>query len=208
LKLLFDLVAVVLFFAAYKIGAAYPEATAHLVGSALEGLVPGKPVPAQQAPFLLATAVAVVTSLLQVAFRLVRRQKVEPMLWVVLAVVVLFGGLTIWFQDEVFFKWKPTIVYWLFAAILLSGRLLGRKNLLQSVLGEQIDVPPPIWERFLWAWIVFFVAIGVVNLVVAFSVPTDAWVNFKLFGLFGITLVFILATVFWLARHMKEAPDA
>jgi len=165
-------------------------------------------VPADQAPILLATAVAILASLVQVGWRLARRQKVEPMLWLSLAVIIVFGGATIWLHDETFIKWKPTILYWLFGSILLGGRLMGRRNLLRSVLGEQIVVPPAIWERLLWMWIVFFAAIGVVNLLVAFNFPTETWVNFKLFGLFGLTLVFTLGIGFWLARHMKEAPDA
>jgi intracellular septation protein len=207
LKLLFDLFPVILFFVAYKIGNSYPESAAQLAASALGGLVADGQVPASQAPILLATAVAIVASLLQVGFRLARRQKVEPMLWLSLAVIVVFGGATIWLHDETFIKWKPTILYWLFGAILLGGRLLGRRNLLQGVLGAQIAVAAPIWERLLWVWIVFFAAIGVVNLFVAFNFPTETWVNFKLFGLFGITLVFTLAIGLWLARHMKELPD-
>ena len=206
MKLLFDLFPVILFFVAYKIGNSYPEATARLAATALGGLVADGQIPTGQAPILLATAVAIVASLLQVSFRLVRRQKVEPMLWLSVGVILVFGGATIWLHDESFIKWKPTILYWLFGAILLVGRLFWRRNLLRSVLGAQIAVEPRVWERMLWVWIVFFAAIGVVNLVVAFNFPTDVWVNFKLFGLFGLTLVFTLGIGLWLARHMKEVP--
>jgi intracellular septation protein len=120
----------------------------------------------------------------------------------------VFGGATIWLHDETFIKWKPTILYWLFGSILLAGRLGWRRNLLQSLLGTQIAVEPRIWEQMLWLWIVFFAVIGVINLVVAFNFPTDLWVDFKLFGLFGLTLVFTLGIGVWLARHVKEAPDA
>lgn len=208
MKLLFDLFPVILFFVAYKVGNSYPEAAGKLAAAVLGGLVADGQVPASQAPILLATAVAIVASLLQVGWRLARRQKVDAMLWLSLAVIVVFGGATIWLHDETFIKWKPTILYWLFGAILLGGRLFGGRNLLRSVLGEQIVVPPSIWERMLWTWIVFFAAIGVVNLLVAFNFPTETWVNFKLFGLFGLTLVFTLGVGLWLARHMKEAPDA
>jgi len=188
LKLLFDLFPVILFFVAYKIGNSYPEATAQLAALTLGGLVADGQVPASQAAILLATAVAIVASLLQVGFRLVRRQRVEPMLWLSVAVILVFGGATIWLHDETFIKWKPTILYWLF--------------------GTQIVVAPKIWDQLLWLWIAFFAIIGVVNLVVAFNFPTDFWVNFKLFGLFGLTLVFTLGIGLWLARHMKEVPDA
>jgi intracellular septation protein len=208
LKLLFDLFPVILFFVAYKVGNSYPEAAAQFAAAALGAVVAGGQVTAAQAPILLATAVAIVASLLQVGFRLVRRQKVEPMLWLSVAVILVFGGATIWLHDETFIKWKPTILYWLFGSILLAGRLGWRRNLLQSLLGTQIAVEPRIWEQMLWLWIVFFAVIGVINLVVAFNFPTDLWVDFKLFGLFGLTLVFTLGIGVWLARHVKEAPDA
>jgi intracellular septation protein len=205
---LFDLFPVILFFIAYKVGNSYPAVSAQLAASLLGGLVADGQIPPDQAPILLATAVAIVASLLQVGFRLVRRQKVEPMLWLSVVVILVFGGATIWLHDETFIKWKPTILYWLFGMILLGGRLFWQRNFLQSVLGAQIVVAPRIWEQLLWLWIVFFVVIGIVNLVVAFNVPTDLWVNFKLFGLFGLTLVFTLGIGIWLARHMKEVPDA
>lgn len=208
MKLLFDLFPVILFFVAYKVGNSYPEAAASLAASVLGGLAADGQVPASQAPILLATAVAILASLLQVGYRLARRQKVEAMLWLSLGVIVVFGGATIWLHDETFIKWKPTILYWLFGAILLGGRLFSGRNLLRSVLGEQIAVAPAIWERMLWVWILFFAAIGIVNLVVAFNFPTETWVNFKLFGLLGITLLFTLGIGLWLARHMKEVPDA
>jgi len=208
LKLLFDLFPVILFFIAYKLGNSYPAVSGQLAAALLGGLVADGQVPPDQAPILLATAVAIVASLLQVGFRLVRRQKVEPMLWLSVLVILVFGGATIWLHDETFIKWKPTILYWLFGLILLGGRLFLQRNLLQGVLGAQIVVAPRIWEQLLWLWIVFFVVIGIANLVVAFNVPTDLWVNFKLFGLFGLTLVFTLGIGIWLARHMKEVPDA
>jgi intracellular septation protein len=208
LKLLFDLFPVILFFVAYKLGNSYPEAAAQLAATTLGGVVADGQIPAAQAPILLATAVAIVASLLQVGYRLARRQKVEPMLWLSFVVILVFGGATIWLHDETFIKWKPTILYWLFGLILLGGRLFGKRNLLQGLLGTQIVVEARIWEQMLWLWIVFFAAIGVANLVVAFNFPTDQWVNFKLFGLFGLTLVFTLGIGIWLARHMKEVPDA
>jgi intracellular septation protein len=208
LKLLFDLFPVLLFFAAYKLGTANPDVATALASNLLGTLVADGRVPHEQAPILLATAAAIVASIVQVGYLLARGRKVDPALWLGLAVIVLFGGATIWLHDEAFIKWKPTILYWLFAALLLGGRLLAGKNLLRSLLGTQLDVAAPVWERLLWAWIAFFGAVGVLNLWVAFSFPTDTWVNFKLFGLFGLTLAFALAVGVWLARHMKQVPDA
>jgi intracellular septation protein len=165
-------------------------------------------VPDSQAPILLATAVAIIASVLQVGWLLLRGKRVDPMLWVSLAVIVVFGGATIWFHDETFIKWKPSILYWLFGSALLLGHVVWKRNLLKSLLGTQLDVPGPVWGRLLWAWIAFFGVMGIVNLAVAYSVSTDTWVNFKLFGLFGLTLVFTLGIGVYLARHMKEVPDA
>jgi intracellular septation protein len=208
MKLLFDLLPVILFFVTYKVAGSFPQQSIALAGAALGWMVGDGTVPEAQAPILLATAVAIVASVLQVGWLLARGKRVDPMLWVSLAVIVVFGGATIWFHDETFIKWKPSILYWLFGATLLVGQLLWKRNLLKSLLGTQLDVPGPVWGRLLWAWVAFFGAMGIVNLAVAYSVSTDTWVNFKLFGLFGLTLVFTLGIGVYLARHMKEAPDA
>jgi intracellular septation protein len=208
MKLLFDLLPVILFFVTFKVAGSYPQQSLALAGSTLGWMVGDGTVPADQAPILLATAVAIIASIVQVGSVLARGRRVDPMLWVSLGVIVVFGGATIWFHDETFIKWKPSILYWLFGASLLAGHLVLKKNLLHTLLGTQLEVPAPVWDRLLWAWIVFFALMGIVNLVVAYSVPTDTWVNFKLFGLFGLTLVFTLGIGIYLSRHMKEAPDA
>lgn len=208
MKLLFDLFPVILFFVSFKVASGYPEASAGLAAATLGTLVAGGAVPAGQAPILLATAAAIMASVVQVGYRLLRGQRVEAMLWLSLGVILVFGGATIWLHDETFIKWKPTILYWLFGAILLGGRLLGRRNLLQRLLGAQLVVAPQVWQQLLWVWIVFFGVIGGVNLAVAFNFPTETWVDFKLFGLLGLTLAFTVGIGIWLARHMKEAPDA
>ena len=207
MKLLFDLLPVILFFVAFKVAGAQPESSLALAQAWLGPLMFDGKVPANQAPILIATAVAIVASVVQVGWQLARRRKVDVMLWISVAVIIVFGGATIWLHDETFIKWKPSILYWLFGAILVGGRLVFGRNLLRAVLGAQLDVPDPVWERLLWVWIAFFAAIGAVNIVVAYSVPTEAWVNFKLFGLMGITFAFTIGIGLWLARHMKEAVE-
>jgi intracellular septation protein len=208
MKLLFDLLPVILFFVTYKVAGSFPQQSIAMAGAALGWMVGDGTVPDGQAPILLATAVAIVASVLQVGWLLARGKRVDPMLWVSLAVIVVFGGATIWFHDETFIKWKPSILYWLFGTTLLLGQVVWKRNLLKSLLGTQLDVPGPVWGRLLWAWVAFFGVMGIVNLAVAYSVSTDTWVNFKLFGLFGLTLVFTLGIGVYLARHMKEVPDA
>ena len=208
MKLLFDLLPVILFFASYKVAQAFPDISAALADRWLGVLVADGAVPVGQAPILLATALAIAASLAQVGWLLARKRSVDPMLWISVAVIVVFGGATIWLHDEIFIKWKPSILYWLFGTILVAGRLLARRNFVRSLLGKQLELPDPVWERLLWVWAGFFAAMGALNLYVAFNFPTDTWVSFKLFGLMGITLAFTLAMGVWLARHMKEAPDA
>lgn len=206
MKLLFDLFPVILFFIAFKVAGASPDAAQAWAQSLLGPLMRDGALPPGQAPILIATSVAIVASLAQVGWLLARRRKVDPMLWLSVGVILVFGGATIWLHDETFIKWKPTILYWLFGAILLAGRAFAGRNLLRSVLGAQLAVPAAVWERLLWLWIAFFVVIGGVNLAVAYSVPTATWVNFKLFGLMGLTFAFTLGIGLWLARHLQEVP--
>lgn len=207
-KLLFDLFPVILFFVSYKVASAYPAQSFALASATLGGVIGDGQLPPDQAPILLATAIAIVSSLAQVGWLAVRGRRIEPMLWLSLAVIVVFGGATLWFHDETFIKWKPTILYGLFAAILLAGRFFWKRNFIKSALGEQIQVPDAVWDRLLVLWVGFFIVLGALNLLVAFNFPTDTWVSFKLFGLMGITLAFTLLVGFYLARHMKPESEA
>jgi intracellular septation protein len=208
MKLLFDLFPVILFFIVYKLGGAYPHEAGQLASTWLGGLIASGKVAEAQAPILLATAAAIVASLAQVGWLLARGRRVEPMLWVSVGVIIVFGGATIWLNDETFIKWKPSILYLLFAGSLVAGRLFWQRNFVRTLLGKQIELPEPVWERLLWVWSGFFALLAVANLLVAYSFSTDAWVNFKLFGLMGLTLAFVVAIGVWLSRHIKEAPDA
>ena len=207
MKLLFDLFPVILFFVAYKLGTSFPAEAGQLASSWLGGLIASGKVSEAQAPILLATAVAIVASIAQVGWLLARGRRVEPMLWVSVGVIVVFGGATIWLNDETFIKWKPTILYVLFAGALVAGRLIWKRNFVRTVLGQQIELPEPVWERLLWVWSGFFALLAAANLYVAYSFSTDTWVNFKLFGLMGLTLAFVVGVGVWLSQHVKEAPD-
>ncbi len=130
------------------------------------------------------------------------------MLWVSLVLVVVLGTLTIWFHNETFIKWKPTVLYWVMAGAFLLGPLLAGKNLLRLLLGEQLTLPEPVWQRLNWAWIGFFGAMGALNLWVAYTFSTDTWVNFKLFGGIGLMLAFTLAQGLYLSRYLPDEPAA
>jgi intracellular septation protein len=135
---------------------------------------------------------------------MVQGRKIDTMLWVSLVVITVFGGMTLLLQDETFIKWKPTVLYWAFAAALLGGTLFFRKNLMRTLLAEQMDLPEAAWTKLNWSWIGFFVFMGIANLFVAFNFSTDDWVNFKLFGATGLMLVFVLAQGLLLSKYIEE----
>lgn len=204
-KLLFDLFPVILFFVVFKVAGAHPEAAQAFGSQYLSALVSGGEVTLQQAPILLSTAVAIIATLAQVLWLLLRRHPVDKMLWVSLAIIVVFGGATIYFHDEQFIKWKPTVLYWCFASTLLLAPLLFGKNLMRSLMGQQLQLPQEVWSRLNLAWGSFFALMGVVNLYVAFNFPLDVWVNFKLFGFLGLMIAFVIAQSVYLSRYIKEA---
>ena len=150
-----------------------------------------------------ATAVAIGATLLQIGWLYYRNGKVEAMQWVSLVIIVLFGGATLLFHDDMFIKWKPTVLYWLMGSALVLGHLVMKRNFLQNLMGAQIELPQEIWLRMLWAWSGFFVVMGVVNLWVAFNFDLDTWVSYKLFGGMGLMLVFVVAQALYLSRYIK-----
>ena len=175
MKFLFDIFPVVLFFVAFKVFDIY-----------------------------VATAVAMAATAVQIGWVWIRHRKVDNMLWVSLAVIVVFGGATLLLQDETFIKWKPTVLYWLFGAVLGVTEVVFGKNLIRSMMGHQVTLPDPVWYRLNLSWIGFFVGMGALNLYVAYNFSTDAWVNFKLFGGMGLMLVFVVLQALFLARHIEE----
>jgi intracellular septation protein len=151
----------------------------------------------------VATAVAIVGTILQVGYLLVRRKKVQPMLWASLVIIVVFGGLTLYLRDKTFILWKPTVLYWLFGAVLAGAGLFGR-NLIRALLSEQMRLPEPIWARLNWSWVGFFAFMGVANLYVAFNYSEKIWAAFKLFGGMGLMFLFVIAQSFVLAKYMQD----
>ncbi len=199
MKLLFDLFPILLFFVAYKLGDANPESARMLLA------VMGVALPATTHPgIFIATAVAIVATFMQIGWVWMRHRKVDTMLWVSLVLILVFGGATLVFHDPLFIKWKPTILYWLFAAVLLVAEVLFRKNLISAMMKGQIRLPEPIWRRLNFAWVLFFMAMGAINLYVAYAWTESAWVNFKLFGFMGLMLAFVVAQGFFLARHIQD----
>lgn len=204
MKFLFDLFPVLLFFGIFKWGQANPEAAESLLGQYLSGLIGNGTAAAGHAPILLATAVAIVATFAQIAYLLARRRKVEPMLWMSLAIITVFGGATIYFNNETFIKWKPTVLYWLFGAVLAVSMAFFHKNLIRSLMSKQVELPEIVWSRLNWSWVAFFAFMGIANLYVAFNFSTDTWVNFKLFGGTGLMLAFVFGQALMMSRHIED----
>ncbi|MBE0624275.1 MAG: septation protein A [Burkholderiales bacterium] len=175
MKFLFDLFPVILFFIAFKLQGIY-----------------------------VATGVAIAASFAQIGWLWLRGRKIDTMLWVSLAIIVVFGSATLLLHDETFIKWKPTVLYWLFASVLSVSALVFRKNLIRTMLGEQIQMPDPAWNRLNFSWVGFFACMGILNLYVAFNYPTDTWVNFKLFGGMGLMLAFVIGQGLFLAKYVEQ----
>jgi len=175
MKFLFDIFPVVLFFAAFKLYDIY-----------------------------VATAVAIGATFVQIAWTWLRHRKVDNMLWAGLAVIVVFGGATLLLRDETFIKWKPTVLYWLFAVALAVAATVFKKNLIRAMMERQITLPDVVWGKLLASWIAFFAGMGALNLFVAYSFSTDAWVNFKLFGGIGLMLAFVVLQALMLSRYTED----
>jgi intracellular septation protein len=177
MKFLFDFFPIVLFFIAYKIHGIY-----------------------------VATAVAIAASFIQVGLYWFKHRKVENIHLVTLVLIAVFGGLTLALQDEAFIKWKPTVVNWLFGIVFLGSQFIGKKNLVERMMGSTITLPSFIWPRLNMAWSLFFIALGFANLYVMSYYDTDTWVDFKLFGMMGLTLAFLVVQGIYLARYMQDEP--
>ena len=174
MKFLFDLFPIILFFAAYKLYDIY-----------------------------VATAVAIAAALVQTGLFWLKHRRFENMHLVTLGLLVVFGGLTLALRDPVFIKWKPTVVNWLFAAVFMGSRFFGERTLVERMMSHAITVPAPVWRKLNWAWTLFFLAMGFLNLYVAYNYSENTWVNFKLFGMMGLTIAFVFMQAFYLSRYME-----
>lgn len=179
MKFLFDLFPVILFFIAYKAADIY-----------------------------VATIVAIVATFGQIGWVWFRHRKVDKMLWVSLGLITFFGGATLLLRDPTFIKFKPTVLYWLFAIVLLVSATGMKKNLIRKMLEEQMALPEGLWARLNLAWVGFFAIMGVLNLYVAYNYSEADWVNFKLFGGMGLMIVFIVAQGLFLAKYIQETEES
>lgn len=179
LKLFYDFFPIVLFFIAFKIYGIY-----------------------------VATGVGIAVTGLQLLFNTLWHRRFDKQLLITFIVFVFFGGMTLYFHNPLFVKWKPTVIYWIFAVILLGSQFIGEKPIIQRMLTKMLEnatVPDVIWRRLNMAWVIFFTALGCLNLYVAYSFSTDTWVNFKLYGTLGALMGFSFLQAMCLARYMSES---
>lgn len=155
-----------------------------------------------------ATAVAMAAALLQIVWLKLRQKVVETTHWINLGVIVVFGSATLFFQNDAFIKWKPTVLYWLFAAVLLVSQILLKRNLMQKLMGAQLVLPNHAWTKLNYSWASFFILSGTINLFVAFSgyFTESQWVSFKVFGSLVLLVIFIIIQSLWLGKYMKDQP--
>lgn len=177
MKILFDFLPILIFFLVYK----------------------------NTGDLILATAILIPASILQVAYNWFKHHTVEKMHIISLVLVVLFGGATVLLGDGDFIKWKPTILNWLFAVAFLGSQFIGSKNIIQRLMDGQLTLPFKVWRTLNLAWVGFFIVSGAANLYVFNNFSEETWVNFKLFGLLGMTIVFIIAQGIYLSSHLKDS---
>jgi intracellular septation protein len=207
MKLLLDFLPIFLFFGTYNYAKGQKEWAAQFATDHFGGIVSGGIVGPNEAPVLLATVVVILATLAQIVLLKLRGKKIDMMLWISLALVVVFGGATIWFHNETFIKWKPSVLYWAMGLSFWISQTFFGKNLLQAMIGDQMQLPAPVWQRLNWSWIAFFTAMGFLNLFVAYSFSTDTWVNFKLFGGMGLMLLFTVAQGIYMSRHLPAEAE-
>lgn len=175
MKLLFDYFPILCFFIAYKLYGVY-----------------------------VATAVTMSACILQNAIYWLKNRRFEKLHIITLWSVLILGGLTLIFHKAIFIQWKPSIIYWIFACMLLFSQFFAKKTLLARLLGDKIAVPEKIWDQLNIAWSLFFIFLGLLNVYVIYHYSMSAWVNFKLFGTLGLTLLFVIGQAIYMSRHIQQ----
>ena len=213
MKQLFDFFPILLFFILYKFYLDLPDELVIGINSLvpLMSLTPGE---ASDAIYL-ATLAAIVATVIQVGLAAMLVRKVEKMPLITLALLLVFGGATIALKDPLFIQWKPTVINWLFALVFGASHFIGEKTLIQRMMGHAIDISEPrVWQQLNLAWVGFFVVAGVANIVVAPEIDPlglqfseDTWVDFKLFGLMGMTIAFVIAQALYLAKYLPDTDE-
>jgi intracellular septation protein len=208
MKLLFDFFPIILFFVSYYQAHFLIENT--VIGQLLD---PAKPDFINAT--ILATAVAIAASFVQVGIHWFKTHRFERMHIFSLVLISVLGGITIFLGNPAFIQWKPTILNWLFAVVFFGSMYVGEKPIIERMMGEHIALPKPVWKTLNLSWVAFFFISGAANLYVAFyynleaapETRMDTWVNFKLFGLMGLTITFVILQSIYLSRHIIDTDE-
>jgi len=179
MKILADLFPIILFFIAYKLGDIY-----------------------------LATLVAILASGVQVLWSRYKNGRFEKLPLITLATLIVLGGATLILRNELFIKWKPTAIYWVLASAFLISQFIGKRPIIQRLIEQNISLPNRVWQQLNISWAIFFVLLGCANLYVVYNFDTNTWVNFKLFGTMGLTILFIIAQGIYISRHQKPVLES
>ncbi len=207
MKQLFDFFPILLFFIVYKFYLDLPDELILSVNQwfPFMGMEPGE----SKHAIYLATLTAIIATVIQVAFTAITSKKIEKMHVITLLLLLVFGGATLYLKDPVFIKWKPTAINWLFAAVFFGSQFIGKKPIVQRMMGGALDIDDiKVWNKLNLAWVLFFIISGLTNIFVAFTFSEETWVNFKLFGLMGMTLVFVIGQSFYLAKYMPAEQES
>lgn len=151
----------------------------------------------------VATIVAMIAAVITAGVSWIHKKKLEVRNIIPLAVIIVFGGATLLLEDPIYIKWKPTVVTWLMGLIFLVSQFIFKKALFKKLMGAKLELPDHVFNRLNMLWGLFFLIIGTVNLVVAYTCDTNTWVNFKLFGVSGMTLIFAVVQSFYIFRYTK-----
>ena len=206
MKFLFDLFPVILFFITLKV--AEKTASANLVlTKILSAIGFSTTVKPDLVPIMLATIAVIIASFIQIVWVKIKHGKVDKMLWFSALLVTVLGGFTLYFQNDAFIKWKPTVLYWVFAISLVLSEMFANKNFIKIMMGADIGLPEKIWKTLNTSWAIFFLCLGVINLYVAFHYSTDTWATFKLFGTMGLMFVFIIGQSLWLNQFLPPKDE-
>ena len=205
MKLLFDFFPIILFFVSYY-------QASFLIENTFVGQLVNPDKPDFLNATLIATAVAIIASFVQVGYHWFKTHKFERMHIFSLVLITVLGSITIFLGNPAFIQWKPTVLNWLFSGVFLGSMVIGEKPIIQRMMSEQISLPENVWKTLNLSWVVFFFISGSANLYVAFyynlsatdDVRMDTWVNFKLFGLMGLTIGFVILQALYLSQHITE----
>jgi intracellular septation protein len=202
MKFLLDFLPVLIFFVLFKWAGNHTLETIQFLQEHFSWLIHGT-LNAEVAPTLLATIGVIGASALQIVVMKAMRKKIPTALWIGVIIITVMGGITLWFSDPLFVKLKPSILYGLFALIIALGQFRGN-NIIQMMLGKQLPLPPHIWSKAAWQWCFLFIALTGLNTAIALYLPTETWVNFKVWGLTILLMIFSIGQVIWFSKYLPK----